>query len=239
MQRVAVRRRTGTQEAARIVVAWAPALQRTAEPDDASHRRDSAALRPGHERVVWRAAASTPSLRAQRSNPESFRRDNIHPVIPARRRSRRRWRCEACDANASHTEPRRIDGRDAAGPSPFEARSRCCAPRLAPQGDGHRVVLVATLDFDLHLQTHLRALAAHFARALLRRLYPPMKEGAGKAGSRLAPIVRYAMSRLRYTAQRVTGQPEHPGLPCAVVLRLMSCSPRGAMHYCPRRLADD
>ncbi|MCW2219292.1 hypothetical protein M2232_002824 [Bradyrhizobium japonicum] len=46
---------------------------------------------------------------------------------------------------------------------------------------------------------------------------PPMKEGAGKAGSRLAPIDRYAMSSLRYNAQRVTGQPEHPGLPCAMV----------------------
>ncbi|MFK4531615.1 hypothetical protein ABIF90_009596 [Bradyrhizobium japonicum] len=46
---------------------------------------------------------------------------------------------------------------------------------------------------------------------------PPLKEGAGKTGSRLAPIVRYAMSSLRYNAQRVTGQPEHPGLPCAVV----------------------
>jgi len=28
------------------------------------------------------------------------------------------------------------------------------------------------------------------------------------------------------------------GLPCAVVWRLMPSSPRGAMHYCPRRLAD-
>jgi hypothetical protein len=29
-----------------------------------------------------------------------------------------------------------------------------------------------------------------------------------------------------------------PNTPCAVALRLMSRSPRGAMHYCPRRLAD-
>ncbi|MET4760443.1 hypothetical protein ABH975_003507 [Bradyrhizobium ottawaense] len=69
--------------------------------------------------------------------------------------------------------------------------------------------------------------------------HPQLKEGAGKAGSRLAPIDRHAKSRLRMLhAQRVTGQPEHPGLPCAVALRLMSCSPRGALHYCPRRLAD-
>ena len=36
----------------------------------------------------------------------------------------------------------------------------------------------------------------------------PMKEGAGKTGSRLAPMDRYARSRLRYNAQRETGQPE-------------------------------
>ncbi|MCW2020753.1 hypothetical protein ABIE88_006917 [Bradyrhizobium diazoefficiens] len=39
-------------------------------------------------------------------------------------------------------------------------------------------------------------------------LHPQMKEGAGKAGSRLAPIDRHARCRLRYDAQRVTGQPE-------------------------------
>ena len=40
-------------------------------------------------------------------------------------------------------------------------------------------------------QTHLRVLAAHSARALLFPL-PPNKEGAGKAGCRLAPTVRCA-----------------------------------------------
>jgi hypothetical protein len=67
-----------------------------------------------------------------------------------------------------------------------------------------------------------------------------LKEGAGKAGSRLAPIDRHAMSRLRYTAQRVTGQPEasRPSLR-GWLERFMSCSSRGAMHYCPRHLADD
>ncbi|EIG57532.1 hypothetical protein Bra1253DRAFT_02200 [Bradyrhizobium sp. WSM1253] len=36
-----------------------------------------------------------------------------------------------------------------------------------------------------------------------------------------------------------TGDAGTSGLPCAMVLRLMARSPRGAMHYCPRRLADD
>ena len=67
----------------------------------------------------------------------------------------------------------------------------------------------------------------------------PMKEGAGKAGSRLAPIGRHAKRGLRYDAQRgnrATGA-SRPSLR-GWLERLMSCSPRGAMHYCPRRLAD-
>ena len=64
----------------------------------------------------------------------------------------------------------------------------------------------------------------------------PMKEGAGKTGSRLAPIDRHARCRLRYDAQRgnrATG--DIPAFPAQWLERLMSCSPRGAMHYCPRR----
>ncbi|MEH2486113.1 hypothetical protein V1280_002052 [Bradyrhizobium sp. AZCC 2230] len=79
--------------------------------------------------------------------------------------------------------------------------SRFCWP-------GNMMGFASALPILRRPQTHLRILAAHLARALLGRLNPPLKEGAGKAGSRLAPIDRYAMSRLRYTAQRVTGQPE-------------------------------
>ena len=47
---------------------------------------------------------------------------------------------------------------------------------------------------------------------------PRLKEGAGKTGSRLAPMDRHARCRLRVLhASRRTGQPGHPGLPCAVV----------------------
>ena len=40
-------------------------------------------------------------------------------------------------------------------------------------------------------------------------------EGAGKAGRRLAPAVRCARVAHWKTAQRRTGQPGHPDLPCA------------------------
>jgi hypothetical protein len=141
-------RRAGTQQAAQFAVAWAPALQRTAE----------GALRcvRGTRASLWRTPASTPSLRAQRSNPDCHRGKTLD-----------------CFAALAMTE---------------------C-------GHGHR-------SFNLHFQsqTHVRSLAA-FTRALLRRL-APMKEGAGKTGSRLAPVDRHARSRLRYNAQRETGQPE-------------------------------
>jgi len=37
----------------------------------------------------------------------------------------------------------------------------------------------------------------------------------------------------------IQGSPDIPAFPCAVVWRLMARSPRGALHYCPRRLAAD
>ncbi|MET3362176.1 hypothetical protein ABH972_004693 [Bradyrhizobium ottawaense] len=79
-----------------------------------------------------------------------------------------------------------------------------------------------------------------FRPSFASSLHPQLKEGAGKAGSRLAPMAACAQDLRvqKSTGGKTTGQPEHPGLPCAVALRLMSCSPRGALHYCPRRLAD-
>src|SRR6478735_6191659 len=61
------------------------------------------------------------------------------------------------------------------------------------------------------------------------------RKGALKAGRRLAPRVRTRKTHAAVT----TGDAGTSGLPCAMVLRLMARTPRGAMHYCPRRLADD
>src|SRR5215208_5208597 len=52
-----------------------------------------------------------------------------------------------------------------------------------------------------------------------------LQEGAGKTGCLLHPRsrVRFALNK---TAHEHTGQREHSGLPCAMALRLTSCSPR-------------
>jgi hypothetical protein len=45
--------------------------------------------------------------------------------------------------DAPHGEPRRMYGRDAGGPSPFEARRTArCAAQLTPQGDGDGLVML-------------------------------------------------------------------------------------------------
>ena len=79
--------------------------------------------------------------------------------------------------------------------------------------------------------------------------HPQMKEGAGKTGSRLAPIDRHARSRLRMLhAQRVTGQPEtsrpslRSGFTAYVVLSpgsdaLLPPSPCGWLTRVPGRAA--
>jgi hypothetical protein len=73
-------------------------------------------------------------------------------------------------------------------------------------------------------KTHLRVLAARFARGSAIRSRPPNQEGAGNAGRRLAPAVSCANSAsVAHTSIQV--QPEQPGIPCAVVLRLIPSSP--------------
>ena len=71
--------------------------------------------------------------------------------------------------------------------------------------------------------TYLRLLAALVARGLHLRLPPWRTEGAGKTGCLLHPRsrVRFALDK---TAHEHTGQREHSGLPCAMALRLTSCS---------------
>src|SRR3954449_2683702 len=60
------------------------------------------------------------------------------------------------------------------------------------------------------------------------------REDRVPAGTR-GPLCEIVVNKI---AQRHTGEAKTSGLPCAVALQLMSRSPRGAMHYCPRRLAD-
>jgi hypothetical protein len=62
------------------------------------------------------------------------------------------------------------------------------------------------------------------ARTMQETLCPSITEGAGKAGCPVHPQPR-VQSR-KHTSVVTTGSPEHSGLPCAMVLRLTSCSPR-------------
>ncbi|KGJ67711.1 hypothetical protein BJA5080_01391 [Bradyrhizobium diazoefficiens SEMIA 5080] len=56
-------------------------------------------------------------------------------------------------------------------------------------------------------------------------LHPLSQEGAGKAGCRLAPAVRCAKSTRRKNRTAAYRCSQSLGLPCAVVGRLMPCSP--------------
>jgi len=61
-----------------------------------------------------------------------------------------------------------------------------------------------------------------------------LNKGAGKAGSRLAPVDRYAKGRLRVLLHSgEQGNRRHPGLPCAVVGTAYVVLSSGALHYCP------
>src|SRR5262249_15618234 len=52
-------------------------------------------------------------------------------------------------------------------------------------------------------------------------LHPLEKEGAGKTGRRLAPMMAPVLNIAHAMHRSDTGQPRQPGLPCAVALRLM------------------
>ena len=71
----------------------------------------------------------------------------------------------------------------------------------------------------------VRDLAAHFARVLALTFRPLPSEGAGNAGRPMRPIAACAMSVVERTrVSQVT--PESPGIPRAMVLRLITRSPR-------------
>ncbi|MCS3728817.1 hypothetical protein FHR88_003861 [Bradyrhizobium betae] len=132
---------------------------------------------------------------------------------------------------AAHAERRRMDGPDAAGLSPFEACSaaRCAAERAPPAttasrlrgGDGYKIDPPSTI---FESQTRLRSLAAHLARVLLLRSALKSKRAQGRPGADGHPrsAARNGAQRDRTAAYRCR---RSLGLPCAMVGRLMPCSP--------------
>jgi len=86
---------------------------------------------------------------------------------------------------------------------------------------------------------HIPAFSRHVLPELCVRLTPSGNRGRREdrvpTGTR-GPLCENCATRGCTAAYRWS---QTSGLPCAVALRLMSRSPRGAMHYCPRRLASD
>jgi hypothetical protein len=82
----------------------------------------------------------------------------------------------------------------------------------------------------------VRILAAHRARSFAFRLSLPLTtEGAGKTGCALHPRSR-VQSAQKETHTSIQVQRKHSGLPCAVALRLTSCSPRSTAFLPPSPL---
>jgi hypothetical protein len=79
-------------------------------------------------------------------------------------------------------------------------------------------------------------------RPSFARRCPSITEGAGNAGCSLHPKPR-VRNKMKHTSVVTTGSPSWPGIPRAMVLRLISCSPRRrirlvtvirGLRFCPR-----
>ena len=73
---------------------------------------------------------------------------------------------------------------------------------------------------------HPRILATASARVLQNFVRPKNKRDAGKTGCALHPRSHVPMHMQRKTHMSIQVQRKHSGLPCAMVLQLISCSPR-------------
>jgi len=149
-----------------------------------------------------------------------------------------------------HRPPLSCPGRDAARkrcgaePGPRGAsRIAARAPALQRIAKGAlrcvrgtRVVAISHFHPELR---HKFAFSRHVVPELCGRCRPQecrgRREGRVPAGTR-GPLCETCVTRSCTAAYRCS---RTSGLPCVAGLRLMSYSPRGALHYCPRRLAAD
>ena len=86
------------------------------------------------------------------------------------------------------------------------------------------------------LQTRIVVPAARFARALLCLSTLLSKRAQGRPGADLAPAVRCAKSTRRKNGTAAYRWCQSLGLPCAMVGRLMPCSPRSRVRSGLRHL---
>ena len=176
------------------------------------------------------------SLYASRTNTE--KPPNCHcPLAGAARKRCCTAKCEHSDLVAFLDRQKELAPPAA---SPFET-----AASRPPQGEGTGVAcsrhVIARSASDEAIHSSLcdavdcfaaLAMTAEHAFAISRRIAPeasivgPHKEeGAGKTGCALHPRSRVQCASDK-THTSIQVQREHPGLPCAVALRLISCSPR-------------
>ena len=90
-----------------------------------------------------------------------------------------------------------------------------------------------TSNWHFNSETHLRILAAGFARALLRLSALSNQEGAGKAGCRLGTRGPLCAAHLERTAQRHTGAAGHPAFPARWVDGLCRALPGDEFFLSP------
>ena len=81
--------------------------------------------------------------------------------------------------------------------------------------------------------TQLHHLATHFARGLLSNFLNPPNRGRRECRVHAAPAVSCAIGEKRRT--RAYRAAEASDIPCAMALRLISCSPRSGRACCHRR----
>jgi hypothetical protein len=75
-----------------------------------------------------------------------------------------------------------------------------------------------------------RSRGAICARALQIRCPSPEEEGAGNAGCALHPRSRVPVAQ-KEAHTSIQGSGEHSDIPCAMALRLISCSPRRRIRF--------
>jgi hypothetical protein len=100
------------------------------------------------------------------------------------------------------------------------------AKQSMPQQKERMDCFVAALLAMTALQfKHIAAFSRREAPGVLHERCPPGKEGAGNAGCTLHPRSR-VQSAQRKTHTSIQVQRRQSGIPCAMALRLMPCSPR-------------
>jgi hypothetical protein len=171
-------------------------------PGSAAHRRRALRCVRG-TRGVYRTGVSTSSLRAQRSNTEYHSGKTLDCFAALAM-------TEQGAASHSPTFTCRM-GRAKRNPSVLLSRRRY---------DGFR----KCSTHPTTLRTHLRLLAAHFARVLLSIHTPSIERAQGRPGAGWHPrsAARNVAQKDRAAAYRCS---RTHGLPCAVVGRRMPCSP--------------